>query len=126
MVKAGNFVFISGVGGREVAQDDTYQEKGIKLAKWSEKGYALDIETQMELIFKRIKNLLEKAGTSLDNVVLSRLFLDDIRDLEAASKIIEKHWTKNPPCLSAYGGIQFGRKTMRAELEVVAVVPDKD
>lgn len=124
MVKAGDLVFISGVGGRDPSKDDTFTQNGVKLAKWSDKGYAMDIETQMELIMKRIKSLLEKAGTTMDNVVHTRLFLDDIRDLAPATKILEKYWTKNPPTLQAYGGVQFGRITMRAELEVVAVMPD--
>lgn len=121
VVKAGGFVFLSGVGGRDPSVDDTFKKEGKTVVVKSDKGYAPTVEEQFELAVKRVKHLLAKAGTSMDKVVRVTLFLADIRDREKLGAIMEKHFSKSPPTWQTYGGVAFGRPTMRLELEVTAL-----
>ena len=126
IVKYGNLVFIAGIGGRDLSADEKYVKNGVEIVKMSEKGYPPTIEEQVELVFKRWPELLAKAGTDLDHIIQSRLFLTDIRDMEKVVSVAERYWSKNPPTLQVYGGVQFGRPNMRMEFEIIAAIPDEE
>ena len=73
-VRAGDFIFVSG----QVPVDENNQ-----LVKGG-------IEMQTEIVLNKIKTLLEQAGSSLEDVVKTTVFLTDINDFSAMNKVYQK------------------------------------
>ncbi|PWJ94389.1 reactive intermediate/imine deaminase [Mesorhizobium loti] len=56
-----------------------------------------DIETQTEASLKALKHCLEAAGTSLDNVVMVRIYAVNSGFYNAINRVYAKHFPENPP-----------------------------
>ena len=54
----------------------------------------LNIEAQANLVFENIKSLLSAAGTSIDKVIKTTVFIKDIEDFPKVNKIYEDYFTK--------------------------------
>lgn len=80
-----------------------------------------DISIQTELVLENLKALLEAAGSSLENVLKTTVFLKDMGDFLAMNKIYEKYFQQNPPARST---IQVARlpKDVSVEIEAVAII----
>ena len=108
-IKVGNFVFVAG-------------EKGIdpKTRKIVSGGIAAETERTL----KNIEGILEAAGTSIQNVVSTTVYLININDFEAMNEVYAKHFTVNPP-----GRTTVGVKALPAnalvEIQCTAVLPDQ-
>ena len=85
-VRAGDFIFVSG----QVPVDENNQ-----LVKGG-------IGIQTEIVFKKIETLLKQAGSSLEDVVTTTVFLTDINDFSAMNKVYQKFFLKNPPARSCF------------------------
>jgi len=85
-VRAGGYIFISG----QVPVDENNQ-----LVKGG-------IEVQAEIVFKKIEALLKQAGSSIEDVVKTTVFLTDINDFGAMNKVYQKFFLKNPPARSCF------------------------
>ena len=55
------------------------------------------VETQTRQIMKNLKAVLESAGSSLDNVVKTSIFLADMNDFEKVNEIYGAYFQENPP-----------------------------
>ncbi len=117
IVRAGNLVFISGVGGR-----DTSKDRSPELQE--EVGYPLYFEQQVELIFQRLSELMKKAGTSLENIVHATVYVLNREDLWRFNRIAEKYWQNNPPTITGLIVSGFLRRVMQVEVDAIAIVPD--
>ncbi len=105
-VKANGFVFVSG----QVAIDPKTQQV-IEGA----------IVPQTERVMENLKGIVEAAGSSLDKVVKSTVFLADMNDFAAMNEVYARYFPANPP---ARATVQVSRlpKDVRVEIEVVALL----
>ncbi len=79
------------------------------------------IEKQTEQVLKNIKAILEEAGSSLENVVKSTVYLADLKDYPKMNEIYSKYFSAPYPARAAF---QVARlpKDVGIEIEVIALV----
>ena len=106
-VRVGNFLFVSG----QVALNP--KDSSI---------VGQDVESQIMQIFENVKNLLEDAGTSLENVVKTTLYLKDMGDFAKANEAYSRYFKAPYP---ARATVQVARlpKDALVEIEAIAVYP---
>ncbi|RUL49152.1 RidA family protein [Lysinibacillus antri] len=80
-----------------------------------------DIVTQTNQVFENLKAVLEAAGSSLDKVVKTTVFLGDMNDFAAMNEAYASHFGEHKPARSA---VEVARlpKDVKVEIEVIAVV----
>lgn len=102
---AGNFVFLSGVGGIDPATDTVLD------------GMA----AQAEVICKRIKASLELAGSSVDNIVKVVTYVTNIKSYQQrGAAIVRKAFPKRASTL--IGVRELAREGMVIEVDVTALL----
>ena len=76
---------------------------------------------QTEQVLRNIRALLEAAGSGMDRVVKTTVFLADMNDFAAMNDVYARHFTAVKPARST---VQVARlpKDARVEIEVVATV----
>ncbi|WP_017414448.1 MULTISPECIES: RidA family protein [Clostridium] len=80
-----------------------------------------DIQKATAQALENVKAILEEAGTSLDKVVKTLVFLKDMNDFVPMNEVYAKYFSVNPPARSC---VQAGRlpKDALVEIEVIAIV----
>ncbi|WP_346871282.1 RidA family protein [Clostridium sp. UBA5119] len=80
-----------------------------------------DIQKATAVCLENVKAILEEAGTSLDKVVKTLVFIKDMNDFAAMNEIYGKYFNANPPARSC---VQPGKlpKDALIEIEVIAIV----
>lgn len=80
-----------------------------------------DIEVQTNQVFENIKAVLAEAGLTLNNVVKTTVFLNDMNDFAAMNEVYANHFGDHKPARSA---VEVARlpKDVKVEIEVIAVV----
>jgi len=106
-VIAGNLVYTAGQIGIDPAHGNLV-EGGV--------------ETQTRQALYNLKNILEAAGTNLDNVVKTLVFLKDINDFAKMNAIYGEFFKVNPPARSAVEVAALPKGAL-VEIEAVAVRP---
>ena len=81
-VRAGGFLFVSGQGPIDPASGEPSRGS---------------IEEQTRLVFSNIKAILEAAGASLDHVVKTTVYLDDIQNFAAMNAVYATFFPTDPP-----------------------------
>lgn len=78
-----------------------------------------DVASQTEQVFKNIAGLLEAAGSGLDRVVKTTVFLTTMDHFAAMNEVYARHFPQKPPARStvAVAGLP---KAALVEIEVVA------
>ena len=78
------------------------------------------IEAQAEQVMKNVKNLLEAAGTSVDQVVKTGVFIRNMDDFATINGIYAKYFAKDCPARSC---VEVARlpKDVLLEMEAIAV-----
>lgn len=76
---------------------------------------------QAEQSIQNLKAVLEEAGSSIDNVVKTTVFLADINDFASVNEVYGKHFTKPYPARSAVEVANLP-KGAKVEIEVVATL----
>jgi 2-iminobutanoate/2-iminopropanoate deaminase len=104
-VSANGFVFIAG----QLGLDPT---SGAMVAG------GVEAETRQALI--NLKNLLEAAGSSLEAVVKTTVFLQDMNDFARMNAIYAEFFTKEPPARSAIQVAALPKGGM-VEIEAIAI-----
>jgi len=104
-IKANGFVFVSG----QVAIDPATQQiiEG-------------DVATQTHRVMKNLAGILEAAGSSLDKVVKSGVFLKNMGDFAAMNAVYGEYFTSAPP---ARATVEVARlpKDVLVEIDVIAL-----
>jgi 2-iminobutanoate/2-iminopropanoate deaminase len=78
-----------------------------------------DISAQAERVLKSLSALLEDAGSSMDRVVKTTCFLQDLNDFATFNEIYASYFTgENPPARST---VQVAKLPMGVLVEVEAV-----
>lgn len=80
-----------------------------------------DIKDQTNQVFENLKAVLAEAGTSLDNVVKTTVFMKDMNDFVAMNEVYAQHFGEHKPARSA---VEVARlpKDVKVEIEVIALV----
>lgn len=93
--KAGDLLFLSGVGPRERG---TKKIPGVEL---DDKGNIIsyDIETQCRSVFRNVRYILEDSGSSWDKLIDVTVFLTNMKDdFPVYNKIYAEYFKHNQPC----------------------------
>lgn len=80
-----------------------------------------DVAEQTEQVLKNLSAVLEAAGTSLNNVVKTTVFLADMNDFAAMNEIYAKYFSENKPARATVQAARLPRDA-RVEIECIAVV----
>ncbi|MEP7038033.1 MAG: RidA family protein [Acidobacteriota bacterium] len=80
-----------------------------------------DVAEQTHQVLKNLSAVLEAAGTDLNNVVKTTVFLADMNDFTAMNEVYAEYFNKNKP---ARATVQAARlpKDARVEIECIALL----
>ena len=80
-----------------------------------------DIEAQTHQVFENLKAVLASAGSSLDQVVKTTVFMKDMNDFGTMNDVYATHFGEHKPARSA---VEVARlpKDVKVEIEVIALV----
>ena len=80
-----------------------------------------DVAEQTHQVLKNLSAVLEAAGTDLNNVVKTTVFLADMNDFTAMNEVYAEYFSKNKP---ARATVQAARlpKDARVEIECIALL----
>ena len=106
-IRAGGFVFVSGQIPLDPATGQLLEG---------------DIAAQTERVIENLKAILAAAGSSLEQVVKTTVFLRDMTDFSAMNAVYAQHFPAPAPARST---IQAGRLPAgaRVEIDVIALAP---
>ena len=102
-IKAGGFVFVSGQ---------------LALRPGAHELVPGGITEQTEQIFANLRAILEAAGTSLDRLVKTTVFLQHLDDFQAMNEVYARHVGERPP---ARATIEVAKLPSGALVEIEAV-----
>ena len=104
-IKANGFVFVSGQVGIDPATQQVITG---------------DVAAQTDRIMKNLKGILKAAGSGLDKVVRSTVFLKNIGDFGAMNEVYGTYFTSAPPARST---VEVARlpKDVAVEIDVIAL-----
>ena len=105
-IKSNGFVFASGQ---------------IPLDPLSNVFVAGGIAEQTEQVLKNLAAVLEAAGTRLENVVKTTVFLADMNDFADMNKVYGRFFTNEPPARATVEASRLPRDA-RVEIEAIATV----
>lgn len=77
-----------------------------------------DIKKATERSLENVKAILEEAGTSMDKVVKTVVFLKDMNDFAAMNEVYAKYFTENPPARSC---VEVSKLPKNAVVEIEAI-----
>jgi 2-iminobutanoate/2-iminopropanoate deaminase len=105
-IRANGFVFVSG----QVAIDPATQQV-----------VAGDVAAQTERVIQNLSGILHAAGSSLEKVVRSTVFLKNMGDFAAMNEVYGRHFHVSPPARST---VEVARlpKDVLVEIDVIALV----
>jgi 2-iminobutanoate/2-iminopropanoate deaminase len=104
-IVAGGFVFVSG-------------QLGLKPGDSAIDG---GIEEQTDQVFANLKAILEAAGSGLDRIVKTTVFLQSLDDFQAMNAVYAKHVGERPPARATVEVAQLPSGAL-VEIEAVAQV----
>jgi len=105
-VKTGNLVFVSG-------QIPIDPKTGAFVSE--------EIKEQTEQVLKNLSAILEAAGSQLENVVKTTVFLADMNDFAAMNEIYGKYFSEHKPARATVEAARLPRDA-RVEIECIAIV----
>ena len=102
-IKANGLVFVSGQ---------------LSLKPGEKELTAGDIGSQTEQVFANLRAILEEAGTSLDNVVKTTVFLQSLADFGGMNEVYARHVGERPPARST---VEVAKLPSGALVEIEAI-----
>jgi 2-iminobutanoate/2-iminopropanoate deaminase len=105
-IKAGNMVFCSGQ---------------IPIDPQTGEFVSQDIAEQTEQVLKNLSAVLEAAGSDLNNVVKTTVFLADMNDFAAMNEVYTRYFSANKPARATVQAARLPRDA-RVEIECIAVI----
>jgi 2-iminobutanoate/2-iminopropanoate deaminase len=79
-----------------------------------------DIGKQTERVLENVKAILSAAGSSLDRVVKTTVFLKDMNEFAGMNEVYGRYFPQNPPARSTLEAARLP-KDARIEIEVIAL-----
>ncbi len=105
-IKTGNLVFVSGQ---------------IPIDPQTGEFVSHDVAEQTEQVLKNLSAVLEAAGSSLNNVVKTTVFVSDMNDFAVMNEIYAKYFNDNKPARATVQAARLPRDA-KVEIECIAVV----
>jgi 2-iminobutanoate/2-iminopropanoate deaminase len=102
-VKAGGLVFVSGQ---------------LSLRPGENELTGGDVAAQTEQVFANLRAILAEAGTSLDSLVKTTVFLQDLGDFAAMNEVYARHVGDRPPARST---VEVAKLPSGALVEIEAI-----
>ena len=116
--KAGDLLFLSGVGPRKAGQTEI---PGVTLDKDGNIS-DYDIAAQCHSVFENIRFILEDAGSSWENIVDVQVFLTNMKDdFKTYNKIYAAYFKDNQPCRTTIE-IKSLPTPIAIELKIIATI----
>ena len=116
--RAGDFIFVSGIGARR--PDNT-----IAGATADAMGTAIfDIRAQTRAVIENVGAILAAAGASLDDVVDVVAFLTDMSDFGGYNEVYAEFFGSDGPTRTTIAVHQLPHPHMRIEIKAVAYKPE--
>ncbi len=118
--RAGNLLFLSGIGPREPETDNV-----PGLIRSQSGNYAeFDFEAQVHSVFRNVRIVLEASGAKWENLVDVTVFLVNMeRDFHTFNRLYAEYFKDNQPCRTTVG-IDRLPTPIAIELKCVALVTD--
>ncbi len=118
--RAGQFLFLSGIGPREPETDAV-----PGLSQSAGGNYtAFDFEAQCHSVFRNVRRVLEASGAQWENLVDVTVFLTNMqRDFHTYNRIYAEYFKDNQPCRTTVG-IDALPTPIAIELKCIAVLED--
>jgi len=104
-IKANGFVFTAG----QVAIDPATQQL-----------VGGDIAAQTECVLRNVAAILQAAGSSLEKVVRTTVFLKNMNDFGAMNEVYAKYFTAAPPARSTVEAARLPKDVL-VEIDVIAL-----
>jgi 2-iminobutanoate/2-iminopropanoate deaminase len=104
-IKAGDMVFCSGQ---------------IPIDPQTGEFVSQDIAEQTEQVLKNLSAVLEAAGSDLNNVVKTTVFLADMNDFAAMNEVYTRYFSENKPARATVQAARLPRDA-RVEIECIAL-----
>ena len=82
---------------------------------------AADVETQTRRVLDNLKAVLEAAGSSLDSVLRTTVFLKDMADFPKMNEIYGQYFSANPPARSTVQAAKLPRD-VSVEIDAIAAL----
>jgi len=77
-----------------------------------------DIAKQTERVLENVKAILAAAGSSLDRVVKTTVFLKDMNEFAAMNEVYGRYFPQNPPARSTVEAARLPRD-VRVEIDLI-------
>ena len=105
-IRAGELVFCSGQVAIDPVRNEVIQG---------------DVAAQTERVLKNLSAVLWQAGTDIDKVVKTTVFLKNMSDFAAMNEVYGRFFSKNPPARST---VEVARlpKDVLVEIDVIAMM----
>ncbi len=105
-VRANGFVFLSGQ---------------IPLDPQTQQVVEGDVAVQTERVLENLKGVVEAAGSSMQHVVKTTVFLADMNDFAAMNEVYSRYFTAHKPARST---VEVARlpKDVRVEIDLIALL----
>jgi 2-iminobutanoate/2-iminopropanoate deaminase len=104
-IRANGFVFVSG----QVAIDPATQ-----------RVISGDVAEQTDRVLKNLSAILTAAGSNLEKVVRSTVFLKNMGDFGAMNEVYARYFTSSPPARSTVEAARLP-KDVQVEIDVIAL-----
>lgn len=104
-VKAGGMVFCSGQIPIDISTGEFVSQ---------------DVSEQTEQVLKNLSAVLEAAGSGLNKVVKTTVFLADMNDFAAMNEVYAKYFNENKPARATIQAARLPRDA-RVEIDCIAV-----
>jgi len=104
-VRANGFVFVSG----QIALDPRTQQL-----------VSGEIKVQTERVLENLKAILNAAGSSLEKVVRTTVFLADMNEFAAMNEVYARYFAEQAPARSTVQAARLPRD-VRVEIDVIAL-----
>ncbi len=105
-VRANGFVFLSGQ---------------IPLDPKTQQVVEGDVAVQTERVLENLKGVVEAAGSSMQRVVKTTVFLADMNDFSAMNEVYSRYFVNHPPARSTVEVSKLP-KSVRVEIDLIALL----
>ncbi len=114
-VVVGDLVFLSGSSGRTLETGEVNSDKLVD---------------QMKVALDKIRTALTEAGTSMDNIVKTTIYLKNVEEYDLMRQTEREYWQKyaprlleEPPASTFIQPKSLSKPNMLIDMDVIAIIP---
>ena len=114
-VVVGDLVFCSGMSGRTMETGEVSSD---------------NVAEQMKVALDKVRAALTEAGTSMDNIVKTTIYLKKVEDYAVMRQTEKEYWQKycprlleEPPASTFIQPMSLSKPSMLIEIDVIAMIP---